>query len=73
MTYDLKIRQNLKCFADNRDRCRALTKKNCFNCNFYKPIRDHDLDQERAMKRLKSLDKAQRLAIAEKYGLEGIV
>ena len=73
--YDLKIRQNLDCFAKTpRGGCKALKRKyDCETCNFYKPIRDHEIDQERALKRLKSLDKATRLSIAEKYGIEGIV
>ena len=73
--YDLKIRQHIDCFAQTkRGGCKALKRKyDCLECNFYKPNRDQELDQERAMKRLKSLDKPARLAIAEKYGLEGIV
>lgn len=75
VTYDLKVRQNLKCFADSGYHCLLLKggKKNCETCNFYKPKRDYELDQERAIKRLKTLDKASRLSITEKYGVEGIV
>jgi len=75
VTYDLKVRQNLKCFADSGYHCVLLKggKKNCETCNFYKPTRDYELDQERALKRLKSLDKAERLRIAEKYKVGGIV
>lgn len=73
--YDLKIRQNLDCFAKTpRGGCKALKRKeNCLYCSFYKPVRDQELDQKRAIERLKSLDKATRLGITEKYGLEGIV
>ncbi len=74
--YELKIREFYPCFADIGKKCKVLKshiKKDCETCNFYKPIRDHELDQERALKRLKSLDKATRIAIAEKYGIEGIV
>lgn len=76
MTYDLKVRENLPCWAGNEKNCKVLKrciKKDCLTCNFYKPIRDHELDQERAMKRLKSLDKASRLSITEKYGVEGLI
>lgn len=75
MTYDLKVRQNLKCFADDGYHCVLLKggKKNCETCNFYKPTRNYELDQKRALKRLKSLDKATRLGIAEKYQIKGIV
>ncbi len=72
--YDLKVREHFSCFASTGRGCKALKKKyNCETCNFYKPIRDHELDQECAIKRLKTLDKAQRLRIAEKYKVEGIV
>jgi len=76
MTYDLKIRQYFECFAGNEKNCKVIKKgieKDCYNCNFYKPKRDHELDQERAIQRLRSLDKPTRIAIAEKYGIEGIV
>ena len=72
--YDLKVRKHFSCFASTGRGCKVLKRKyNCETCNFYKPIRDHELDQERALKRLKSLDKPTRMAIAEKYGVEGIV
>lgn len=76
MTYDLKIRQHLDCFGKNGRGCKVLNataKKDCLTCNFYKPERDHELDQEKALKRLKSLDKATRLGIAEKYQIKGIL
>lgn len=73
--YDLKIRQHIDCFAKTpRGGCKALkAKENCLYCSFYKPVRDQELDQERAMKRLKSLDRPMRLAIAEKYNIKEIV
>ena len=69
--YDLKVREHFPCFAQTkRGGCNALKRKyDCLECNFYKPNRDHELDQERVLKRLKSLDKATRLGIAAKYGL----
>ncbi len=76
MTYDLKVRENLPCWAGNEKNCKVLKrymKKDCLTCNFYKPIRDHELSQERAIKRLKTLDKAERLKIAEKYNIKEIV
>ena len=73
--YDLKVREHFPCFAQTkRGGCKALKRKyDCLECNFYKPNRDHELDQERALKRLKSLDKPIRLNIAEKYQIKGIV
>jgi hypothetical protein len=73
--YDLKVREHFPCFAQTkRGGCKALERKyDCETCNFYKPIRDHELDQERALKRLKSLDKPIRLNIAEKYNIKEIV
>jgi len=75
MTYDLKVREHFPCFAQTKHGgCKALKRKyDCLECNFYKPNRDHELDQERAIQRLRSLDKPTRIAIAEKYGIEGIV
>jgi len=38
MTYDLKIKQNIDCFAKTRRGCKLLNvKQNCLDCNFYKP------------------------------------
>lgn len=73
--YDLKVREHFPCFAQTkRGGCEALKRKyDCLECNFYKPKRDQELDQERAIKRLKSLDKPIRLNIAEKYQIKGIV
>ena len=65
-----------KCFADintGSKGCRALKIKKCTRCNFYKTEEQAKKDREKALKRLKKLDKPTRLAIAEKYGLEGIV
>lgn len=75
MRYELETRKHLDCFAKTpHEGCKALkTKENCLYCNFYKPIKDLELEQERAMKRLKSLDKATRLHIAEKYDIKGLI
>lgn len=70
MTYDLKVRENLPCWAGNEKNCKVLKrciKKDCLTCNFYKPIRDHELSQERALKRIDSLDVAARNYIYQKY------
>lgn len=70
MTYDLKVRENLPCWAGNEKNCKVLKrciKKDCLTCNFYKPIRDHELSQERALKRIDSLDVATRNYIYQKY------
>lgn len=65
-----------RCFADvgaGRKGCSVLNKKDCFRCKFFKTEEQAKKDREKALKRLKKLDKPTRLAIAEKYGLEGIV
>ena len=63
-----------RCFADKaEDYCSALKEKKCEGCPFYKTVEQAKKDREKALKRLKKLDKPTRLAIAEKYGLEGIV
>ena len=68
MTYDLKVREHFPCFASTGRGCKALKRKyDCLECNFYKPKRDYELDQERAMKRIDSLDEATRNYIQQKY------
>lgn len=44
-----------KCFADLGGRCKALIKKDCDNCNFYKTQERFELDQEKARERLKKI------------------
>lgn len=68
--YELKIREFYPCFADIGKKCKVLKshiKKDCLTCNFYKPKRDYELDQERALKRIDSLDVATRNYIYQKY------
>lgn len=62
-----------KCFAIAGNSCKALKVKACTECNFYKSEEDYELEKERALKRLKSLDKATRLSIAEKYKIQEII
>lgn len=61
------------CFADAGDSCKVIGDKKCDNCAFYRTQIQLEISKKRAMRRLKSLDKAQRLRIAEKYKVEGIV
>jgi len=61
------------CFADLEDSCKVIGDKNCKGCGFYKTQIQLEISKKRALRRLKSLDKAQRLRIAEKYKVEGIV
>ena len=61
------------CFADLGDSCKVLKQKNCKGCGFYKTHTQVAISRKSAMRRIKSLDKPSRIAIAEKYGVEGIV
>lgn len=63
----------MKCFADvglkGAKGCAALKEKQCDNCAFFKTVEQKRIDDVKILKRLKSLDKATRLGIAAKYGL----
>ena len=63
----------MKCFAGaglkGAKGCSVLTEKQCDNCPFYKTVEKKRIDDMKILKRLKSLDKATRLGIAAKYGL----
>ena len=61
------------CFADTGDSCKVIGDKKCDNCAFYKTQIQLEISKKRALRRLKSLDKVQRLRIAEKYNIKGIV
>jgi NurA-like 5'-3' nuclease len=62
-----------KCFAEIGDKCKTLNIKKCKGCNFYKTHEEARISRKKAKDRLKSLDKATRLGIAEKYGIKEIV
>ena len=68
-----EVQKMNKCFADVMGSCTALKQKNCKGCGFYKTYTQLEISKKRAMRRLKTLDKPTRLAIAEKQGMEGIL
>ena len=57
------------CFAYRNKRCTILTIKKCEGpeCVFYKTKEQFDLDQEKAMERILSLDKDLQYHINETY------
>lgn len=57
------------CFAYNKEKriCVALKKKECEGCNFYKTREEAEQGREKAIKRIKSLDKNTRDQIIETY------
>ncbi|MCK9479875.1 MAG: hypothetical protein M0R40_10330 [Firmicutes bacterium] len=57
----------MNCFADKPKGCEALNKKVCDSCPFYKTTEDNKKSIQKAYRRIASLDKAQQLAIANKY------
>ncbi len=62
-----------KCFADNGFKCGILKEKKCEGCVFRKTYQQVEIERKSALRRLKSLDLDMRVAIAEKYGVGGIV
>lgn len=64
-----------KCYFNKDGGCSALKLKeqNCNNCSFYKTPTQVRLGREKALKRLKGLDKPTRMAIYDKYKVEGIL
>ncbi len=62
-----------KCFADMGCICTALKPKQCKGCGFYQTYIQVEISRKRSLRRLRTLDKPTRMAIAEKYGVEGIV
>lgn len=75
MGYSEEVRKNIKCFADGGTHCKLLKsgEKDCLVCGFYKTERDLQIGRLKALRRLRSLPKSTRMAIAEKYKVEGIV
>ena len=55
------------CFAHKRNSCTALKVKDCEGCGFYKTKEQFKRDQQRAMKRILSLDDEQREHIINTY------
>jgi hypothetical protein len=55
------------CFAYRRNGCTALKVKKCEGCSFYKTKEQFRLDQERALKRIRTLDIDKQKYISETY------
>jgi hypothetical protein len=55
------------CFAYKRNSCTALKVKQCEGCSFYKTKEQFELDQQQALKRIRSLDAERQKHIFEKY------
>lgn len=63
-----------RCFGlDDYGKCDILLgniKKDCKTCSFFKTKEDFEKDREKALTRLKTLDKTTRYNIAEKYKIK---
>lgn len=57
-----------KCAFDKGKHCKALTKKACEGCTFYKTVAELQRGREKADARIQSLPYVQRIAILSKYG-----
>ncbi len=55
------------CFAYKRNSCTALKVKKCEGCSFYKTKEQFELDQEKALERIYTLDIAKQKHISETY------
>lgn len=55
------------CFAHKRNSCTALKVKQCEGCSFYKTKEQFELDQQKALERIRSLDVEKQEHIFEKY------
>ncbi len=55
------------CFAYKRNSCTALKVKQCEGCSFYKPKEQFELDQQKALERIRTLDEEKQQHIFEKY------
>lgn len=64
------------CFAFrsvSRDGCVALTVRNCVKCRTYKSKARVEAEQAMVLKKLKAKPLSERMALAERYKIEGIV
>lgn len=55
------------CFAYRRNGCTALKVRKCEGCSFYKTKEQFRLGQEKALKRICTLDVAKQRYISETY------
>lgn len=63
---------NTDCFAYKRNSCTALKVKQCDGCSFYKTKEQFELDQQKALERILSLDAERQKHIFEKYYKTGV-
>ena len=64
------------CFAFrsiSRDGCIALLVRNCYKCKTYKTKAQCEKEQEMVLKKLRAKPLSERMALAERYKIEGIV
>jgi hypothetical protein len=55
------------CFAYKNNRCIALKVKQCKGCSFYKTKEQCLIDQQKALERIRALDKDKRDYIIKTY------
>lgn len=55
------------CFAYKQNSCTALKVKQCEGCSFYKTKEQYELDRQKALERIRSLDAERQKYILEKY------
>lgn len=55
------------CFAYDKGKCKALKRKRCKGCNFFKSKKQAALGRQKAIDRIMSLDKEKRDSIIQKY------
>jgi hypothetical protein len=55
------------CFAYKRNSCTALKVKQCEGCSFYKTKEQFEMNQRKALERIRTLDVEKQQRIFEKY------
>ncbi len=55
------------CFAFKRNGCTALKVKDCDGCSFYKTKEQYEMDQQKALIRIYTLNITKQKHISEKY------
>lgn len=71
-------KNNIKadCFAFrsiSKDGCIALQVRNCYKCKTYKTKARAEAEREMVLKKLRAKPLSERMALAERYKIEGIV
>lgn len=55
------------CFAYVNGKCSALETKDCDGCSFYKTKEQYEMDRQKALERIRSLNVERQKYIFEKY------